>query len=133
MGYNTRVTGEIAITPPLTWAEFKDSPFNTSSIDAYDGLKEVKFRIVETHVDTDEGTLTRITATALIPASEEEQKFYNLVVHVNQAIAAFPGHTFTGRFDCEGEETGDLWRVVIRDGRAVRVEPRIVWPDEDPA
>jgi hypothetical protein len=23
-----------------------------------------------------------------------------------------------------------MWRVVIRDGRAVRVEPRITWPED---
>ena len=131
MGYYTSVTGELRIEPPLTWAEFKDSPFNGSSIDAWDGLKEVRLRIAEEHVDTDEGSLIRKTATALIPESEDSRKYYHLVEHVQQAIDSFPGHTFTGRLDCEGEDNGDLWRVVIRDGRAEKVTPRIVWPDED--
>jgi len=130
MGYYTSVSGEFAIEPPLTWAEFKDSPFNGRSLDAYDGIKEVALRSVEERVDTEEGTLTRVTATALVPESEEARRYYNLVEHLQEAIDAFPGHTFTGRFHCEGEDTGDLWRVIIRNGRAVKVEPEIVWPDD---
>lgn len=131
MGYKTCVTGELTITPPLTWSEFKDTPFNTSSIDSYDGLMDVKLRIEEERTETAEGTLIRKTASALVRAFEEEYKAYHLLEHVQMAVDAFPGHTWGGRFDCEGEENGDLWRVVIRDGRAVKVTPSIVWPDED--
>lgn len=126
MGYNTSVTGEIRIEPPLAWREFKDSPFAGRDMD-------VKLRIDEETVDTDDGPLIRKTASAIVPAWEDSYKAYKLIEHVQQAIDAFPGHTFTGRLECEGEENTDLWRVVIRDGRAVRVEPRIVWPDEDGA
>lgn len=28
-----------------------------------------------------------------------------------------------------GEENADIWRVVIRDRRAVRVDAQIVWPE----
>lgn len=131
MGYNTHVTGEIAIEPPLKWAEFKDSPFNRTSVDAYDGTKNVELRVDTETVETDDGPLMRKSATSLIPAWDGSGKFYNLIEHVQEAIDAFPGHTFTGRFDCEGEENTDIYRVVIREGRAVKVEPRIVWPDED--
>lgn len=127
MGYNTSVSGEIRIEPPLTWAEIKDSPFLASY-----GL-DVTLRVEEETVDTPDGTLTRRTATALIPSWEDSYKAYHLVEHVQRAIDAFPHRRFTGRLECEGEENTDLWRVIIRDGRAVRVEPRIVWPDEDGA
>jgi hypothetical protein len=45
------------------------------------------------------------------------------------------GHEFTGRLDCAGEETGDLWRLEVHDRQAVKVTPRIVWPDgsEEPS
>jgi hypothetical protein len=129
MGYNTEVGGELTITPPLTWNEFKDSTFHVPT-DAYADL-DVKLAVTEETVDTDEGPLLRKTATALVPAWCAPFKAYHLLEHVQQAIDAFPGHTFSGHFGCSGEEAGDLWRVVVRDGRAVKVEPRIVWPDED--
>ncbi len=34
--------------------------------------------------------------------------------------------------DAKGEE-GDKWRLAVRDGQAVQVQPRIVWPDEETA
>lgn len=123
MGYNTHVTGAIRIEPPLTWGEFKSSPFDGRDLD-------IKLRIDEETVETDDGHLTRKTASALIPSWEESYKAYHLVEHVQRAIDSFPGHGFAGRLECEGEEAGDIWRVVIRDGRAVEVRPRIVWPDD---
>jgi hypothetical protein len=126
VSYNTRVDGEIRIEPPLTWRDFKDSPF-------FSNKKDVTFRVDEEPVTTDDGPLIRKTAVALVPTWEDSYKAYNLVAHVQEAIDAFPKHTFTGRLECEGDENTDLWRVIIRDGRAVKVQPRIVWPDEDGA
>lgn len=126
MGYSTSVDGEITITPPLAWNEIKDSPFLTNP-----GYKlGVVLKVTEETVDTDEGQLTRKTSSVLVPAWEDAFKAYSLVEDVQGAIDAFPGHTFTGRLDCEGEENADLWRVVIRDSRAVKVVPEIVWPDD---
>jgi hypothetical protein len=130
MGYYTSVEGEIAIEPPLVWSEFKDSRFNSQSLDSYDGMSNIKLRIHEETVDTDEGQLVRFTATALVPAWGESSNYYHLVEHVQAAIDSFRGHTFSGRFECSGEEPGDLWRLVIREGRAVKVKPQLVWPDE---
>lgn len=132
MGYITHVTGEFTITPPLTWPEFKDSQFAPGNItDSYD--PELILRVAEEPVDTDDGPLLRRTATALVMREIDEYRAYNLLAQVQTAVDSFPGHTFTGRLDCEGEESADLWRVVVREGRAVKVEPRIVWPDEDGA
>jgi len=132
MGYTTRVDGEFAITPPLTWNEFKDSEFAPDN--AKSGWEpSLILRVDEDSVDTDEGPLLRRTATALVMREIDEYRERGLVDEVQKAIDSFPGHTFTGRLDCEGEENTDMWRVAIRDGRAVKVEPRIVWPDEDGA
>lgn len=131
MGYHTYVTGEFAITPPLTWPEFKDSEFAPDNIEcAWD--PDLILRVVEETVDTEDGPLLRRTATALVMREIDEYRSNELLKNVQRAIDSFPGHTFTGRLDCEGQENTDMWRVVIRDGRrAVRVEPRIVWPDEE--
>lgn len=126
MGYCTRVTGEISIEPPLTWNEFKDSQF----ADGADSSMDVRLNVTEETVDTDEGQLIRKTAAVLIPSWDDSFKAYHLLEHVQRAIDEFPSHTFTGRLDCEGEESGDLWRVVVRNGQATKVEPQLIWPDE---
>ncbi|MYR60041.1 hypothetical protein GTY54_28690 [Streptomyces sp. SID625] len=132
MGYTTHVRGEFAIEPPLTWTEIKDSPFEAVSTHAYLAHDiDLSLRVAETSIDTDEGALLRRTGTALVMREIDEYRERNLVQQVQQCIDLFPGHTFSGRLECEGEENTDIWRVIVRDGRAVRVEPRIVWPDED--
>lgn len=130
MSYTTHVTGEFAIEPPLTWPEFRDSefaPHNAKS--SWD--PDLILRVNEENVDTADGPLLRRTATALVMREISEYNSRNLMATVQKAIDAFPGHDWSGRLECEGEENTDMWRVVIRDGRAVKVEPRIVWPDED--
>ncbi|MCT2591096.1 hypothetical protein LHJ74_14460 [Streptomyces sp. N2-109] len=132
MGYTTRVTGEFAISPPLAWSEFKDSPFSPFP-PAGDHRLELVLRVAEETVQTDDGPLLRRTASALVMSDIDEYRAYGLIDAVQAALDAFPGHVFTGRLECEGEENTDMWRVVIRDGRAVKVVPSIVWPDEDGA
>ncbi|MER5750680.1 DUF6205 family protein [Streptomyces sp. NPDC002088] len=130
MGYTTHVRGEFTIEPPLTWPEFKDSRFAPDNItSSYD--PSLVLRVSEESVDTDEGPLLKRTATALVMREIDEYRERGLVDEVQAAVDSFPGHTFTGRLECEGEENTDLWRVIVRDGRAVRIEPRIVWPDEE--
>lgn len=134
MSYTTRVTGEYAIAPPLTWNEIKNSPFEPIGRGAYGAVDiDLTLRIDEETVDTDEGQLVRRSASALVMRHIDEYRARGLVEQVQRCLNLFPGHTFTGRLECEGEESTGLWRVVIRDGRAVRVEPRLVWPDEDGA
>lgn len=129
MSYDTSVDGQFAIDPPLTWAEIRTSPAPTKQ----NGNFDVALQLTEQTIDTEDGQSIRKTAATLIPGWEERGTFYNLVEHLQAVIDAHPGHQFTGHFECDGEDSGDLWRVVIRDGKAVRVEPRIVWPDDEPA
>lgn len=129
MGYTTHVTGEFAIEPPLAYSEFKDSKFAPDNAEnSY--TPSLILRVSEEAVETEEGPLLKQTATALVMREIDEYRERGLVDEVQTAIDSFPGHVFTGRLDCEGDENADIWRVAIRDGRAVKVEPRILWPDE---
>lgn len=132
MGYITHVTGEFAIEPPLTYSEFKDSPYSPHYPAADDRL-ELVLRVDETTVETDDGPLLRRTASALTMVEIDEYRAHGLLDAVQKAVDSFPGHAFTGRLDCEGEENTDMWRVVVRDGRALKIVPQIIWPDEDGA
>ena len=129
MGYYSRVDGEIRIEPPLSLTEFKTSPFNPNRTE-YDDRLDVKLLIREEPVDTDDGPLLRRTAPELVAAHTDSYKAYYLVEHVQKAIDTFAGHTFSGRLECKGED-GAQWRIIVRDGRAQQIEPRIVWPDEE--
>lgn len=129
MGYTTYVTGEFAINPPLAWPEFKDSKFAPDNAESsYE--PSLMLRTVEERADAWDGPTLRITAIALMMREIDEYRAYHLLEEVQEAIDAFPGHTFTGRLECEGEENADMWRVEVRNGRAVRIEPRIVWPED---
>jgi len=130
LSYTTHVTGEFAIQPPLSWNEFKDSEFAPHNITSR-LTPDLVLRVAEDQVDTPDGPLLRRSATALVMREIDEYRADDLISQVQKAVAAFsPGHTFTGRLDCEGEDNADMWRVIVRQGRVTRVEPRIVWPDE---
>lgn len=127
MGYITRFDGELTIVPPLTWAEVKDSNFEPDRVESI--RLDVKLRISEVEVDTDEGVMIRRAGVALIPTYEDDMRGYDIVEHVQRFLDEHPGHDLTGRLDCEGEDAGDLWRLEVHDRRAVKVKPRILWPD----
>ncbi|GAA3807556.1 DUF6205 family protein [Streptomyces chiangmaiensis] len=129
MGYTTHVVGEFAIEPPLTWSEFKDSEFAPDNVEnSY--TPSLTLRTNEQPVEKEDGVFLHRTATALVMREIDEYRERGLVAEVQRAIDSFPGHTFSGRLECEGEENTDIWRVIVRNGRAQRIEPRIVWPDE---
>lgn len=127
MGYVTSFRGEIAITPPIQWGQIKNSPFLPDNAKSND--KDVMFHVEQVERETDDGTLSVRSAVGLVTTWEDGARGYNIVAHVQEAINSYPGHEFTGRLNCYGEESGDLWRLEVHGRRAVKVEPRIVWPD----
>lgn len=108
MSYTTRVTGKFTITPPLAWKEFKDSPFSPYP-PAGDDRIELVLHVEEKTVETGDGPLLHRTAPALVMTEIDEYRAHGLLEVVQRAVDAFPGHTFTGRLECEGEENTDLW------------------------
>ena len=129
MSNPTYIHGRIEINPPLTWAQIKDSPFLKANARSRGLWPDAILDVTETTVDTDEGELTRREAVAIVPDEGTETSARTLLKDVQSIIDASPGHEFTGRFQCEGEENSDIWRVVIRDRRAVRINAQIVWPE----
>lgn len=124
MGYNTTVTGEIRFDPPLTWAEIKKDKFNLQN------HYEVFIDPDKTIRETDEGQETIITADRLLP-SWIDGKHYHLEEHVQKFMDLYgTGRTFTGRFECVGEEQPDMWRLEVHDGRVAVTRAVVVWPED---
>lgn len=122
MGYVTQARGQITITPPIPWAQANGTEWMP---DDWNG-PDVKFVLTETPVDG--GAFTR-QAVAVVQRDDSEPRNYQLAEDLQRLIDAYPGHEFTGRFDCHGESAGDIWRLEVHGRQAVKVEPRIVWPD----
>jgi Family of unknown function (DUF6205) len=123
MGYKANFTGEIAITPPLTWARIRQ-PFGDRI------LQDLRIRQDEDVRDSDEGQVKVITGVAVEPTSSYGSG-YGMVDDLQALVDVHgSGHQFTGHIEATSEE-GDKWRLAVRDGQAVQVHPRIVWPDEE--
>lgn len=128
MGYTSYIAGEITIHPPIPWGDLQGSAFvRTPDNKEWDRLTWL--RLVEDTVQTHDGTLIRKQAIAIRPSEADELRVRNLDREVQAIIDAHPGHTFDGVLLVTGEESPDIWRVRIVDGRAVEERPRIVWPD----
>jgi hypothetical protein len=131
VGYLTSYRGEIAITPPIPYSKAKGSPFFPNDEDPYSPQRDVMFDVDTQVREVDEGTLTIRQIVALIPILEDPYKGRDIIEHVQEAVDAHPEHEFTGRLDCAGDDTLDMWRLEVHERRAVKVKPRIVWPLPD--
>ena len=146
MGYNTRVTGEIQIMPPITYREMQvmglkktDIPYANANL--YYLLRDRNYADVAVRVelqqrDTDEGVLTAVAGVAIVPAWEDEFKAYTIEEDLRAIVTALnkvsPGvaRTFHGRLDGEGEENTDMWRLKVVNGEVKIFHATIVWDEE---
>jgi hypothetical protein len=122
VGYESHWTGEVRIEPPLTWGEIKNSK--------HPGFQDLKLRLDEQVEDTATGQIRTVTASAVVPLTEEAYNGYQIEEELTAFAEEYSGtHTLTGRIQARGPEC-DLWAYMVRDSQVTRVEPRIVWPDE---
>lgn len=128
MGYYTHVRGEISIEPPLKWGEMAGSPFLFAMAD---GEKDVRIRVEETEVETEDGVLTRKMGVAIVPWSEDSYKARNVDGDLEELIALHgEGRQFPGQLEGEGERNGDMWKMrVSADHRVQQIKAQTVWPD----
>src|SRR6266567_4445831 len=116
MGYKAHFSGEITITPPLTQAEIRQ-PLGDPV------LQDLRIRQDEDVQDGDESQVKVITGVAFEPVTSYGSG-YGMVDDLQALVDVHGGgHQFTGHIEATGEE-GGKWRLAVRDGRALQVEPR---------
>ena len=129
MGYSNRYTGAITITPPLTRKQIREAHA--------ENFKDIRFRIVEEQVESDDGeTVTvRTTADAIVPL-DIEYSGHDLEDEIQSVVDAFGDHEFAGFIEARwdpgfGEPPS---RFIIKDDRVMRIDAQYrwpgIWPDE---
>lgn len=127
MGYYTTWSGKITIDPPIPWSEMADSPYRD-----VDGGGDTDAEIVtDSTYDKATDTFTH-RGVCIQNRWEDSSTSYNMMENVQDIVDIFgKGRTFSGHIQADGEEAGDLWRLRVRNGKAVRVEPVITWPGDE--
>lgn len=120
MGYLTRFTGYLNFSRPLKHGEVKQVPEG----DLF-GLD-----VWEDEEDTDDGRIIRKSAEGIEVKWEEPCKGYDSQEQLQNLIDALPADVeVRGEIRCDGEQTGDISRYVVRDRKVISETPKLTWPD----
>ena len=130
MSYETVLTGEIEITPPISWKDAQGSVFLEENAQQIKTGRQLRFVIEETQVETNEGTLIRKEAVALRSTFSNYGDPDTMKKHLQELVDAFPERVFSGRIDAEGEQNDDMWRLKVVNGVARIFRPLITWEKE---
>jgi hypothetical protein len=135
MGYESRVSGQIEIHPPLNWTEYQQA--GDYRYKAHGGSEHTWLRLplVEAEpVETPEGTLVRKTVTHVEP-NLSHFKLKNAEDGVESDLERIVDmfgdkHSFTGYLLRVGDNLGDVQRFWVENGavHSERAKP-MVWPD----
>ena len=157
MGYTTTFTGRIEISPPLDSAEIdfllefadhrrmhrRSGPYGMT--DGYNNPDVIDYN--EEHpgqpslwcqwIPTEDGTAIEWDEGEKFCGAEEWMRY--LIDHFLKpgchAIGQVPGikggHVCNGTIDAEGEEQGDVWKLVVENNVVTRRDASIVFDDEE--
>jgi hypothetical protein len=160
VGYDTRFTGKVTIEPPFSAAEvaflkdYADTRHCTHQLSPYAASRAACHGSCITPGPGVPGFNCKWEPTEDGTAIEwdGEEKFYEADEWMEFIIKNFtaPGeftvedrlaepklaflqrnHAANGTIDAEGEEAGDIWRIIVKNNEVRRVEARVVWPDEE--
>lgn len=121
--YDSYFTGQFDITPPLTWAEIRDS--------RSPGLQDLRLGLDEHVVETATGRTVVITGTVVVPITSSPYRGMAIEAELQSLLDAHPSHAFEGVIHASPEDPdGDPWRYVIRGRRVVRQVPVVEWRDD---
>lgn len=140
MSGDARISGQIRITPPITWGELHDQDWALGN-----GLRnwpDALVKLATTVENTPTGQVHHQSGVAIVPF-DGETNGYTLTEDVARIVRHFataPDGTprrFAGFLHLVWADGEEVYRVVPVDGGAIEVRPQVVWPegarDEDGA
>lgn len=149
MGYTTTFDGKVAIDPPLNQEEIQFlTDFSESRrMDRKEGPYELENENVLNHNKPPEGQPGLWCDWVPTPDGEaivwnEGEKFYNSVEWMQYLIDHFlkpnaiakdalpflqANHTLNGEIFAQGEEPGDMWKLVVTDNVVEYKQGRVVY------
>jgi Family of unknown function (DUF6205) len=123
MGYDNHFTGAITITPPLTRKQIREA--------APENFKDIRFRIVERQIESDDGETVTVhtTADAVVPF-DTTYSGSRLEEEIQSIVDTFGDHEFAGFIEAQwdagfGEPPS---RFIVKDGRVMRIDAQYRWP-----
>lgn len=132
MSGDARITGRIRITPPVTWGELHDKPWATGQ--QRDHYPDVVVQLDTVTETTSAGEFKFHSGVAIVPTGNETSA-YDLadeVTRIAQTFGLAPDGTrrrFVGFLHVVWGGGEEVYRVVVREFRAVDLRPALVWPD----
>lgn len=107
-----RLTGEITITPPLTWAEIR-SPQRR-------GLQDLTFRTEDGPAAPGALPARTVAGHAVIPVTSSPYMALDVLAELQSIVDAYGhSHAFAGQITA-GSGDGQQWELAVRGGKAVR-------------
>lgn len=131
MSDGSMTDGEITITPPLKYGQFKDSRFNPGSSRSSREMS-LEFDVVTEFEETETGKNTVISAMGLKPVNSGRGASGYLLANLNELIKAFPKHQFTGELTVypEPEYEQFPYEIVATGRKAVKMKPVVTWVED---
>jgi hypothetical protein len=134
MSYGSTIRGEITIHPPLSWDEYRDSPFRNNNRGA--NGKDVGL-IISRPGDSDPELPIppmdggpEFVAIGLCNFDEERFSRHGLTEQLEEFARLYgANHYFNGYLVRVGEESGDIERFTIVDGALVSEQAELRWAD----
>lgn len=123
MGYLTRFDGFLTFSRPLMHGEVHAVPDD-------DDLYLFGLEVFEDEEETDQGRIISKASEGIEVKVDDRCKGYDCEEQLQRIINALPPDVVVrGEIRCDGEDTGDVSRLVVHDRKVVREVPRLIWPD----
>lgn len=112
MSYETRIYGEIAITPPLPYAEFRNSLYRAAAVRRSDTTLIFSENVAT--VDTPTGVNHDITAVGITVRYDQPGNHYRIKDELAEMVQGHSDHEFIGGLVSVGADPGDIVRYRVQ-------------------